>query len=227
MKYLPMACFCLYVSVQVRLALMNPEYIMDNVAKNELVKANEECQQILRSTMDAMINIRVKRFSNSISYNPLACPRLPSAILLAIGGWSLGDSTNAVEAYDVRAKVWVNLIDDGGLPRAYHGTAVLSGSLYCVGGFDGHEQCNTTLRFHLDTHTWDEVAPMYYRRCYVSVTALDGHIYALGGYDGYNQLETAERYQPSTNQWTLIASMHEQRGDAACTTLHGKVSYTN
>ncbi|KAG7226999.1 hypothetical protein INR49_022345, partial [Caranx melampygus] len=200
---------------------------MENVANNEMVKVNEECRPILLSAMDAMIDIRARRFSNSISIHPLACPRLPSAILLAVGGWSGGDSTNAVEAYDVRANVWVNLIDAVGLPRAYHGTAVLNGSLYCIGGFDGIEQCNTTLRFYLDTHTWDEVAPMYYRRCHISVTVLDGHIYAMGGYNGYSRLETAERYQPSNNQWTLIASMNEQRSDACCTTLHGKVGGFN
>ncbi|XP_071331804.1 kelch-like protein 10 [Trachinotus anak] len=208
---------------KVRLALMSPEYMMENVNVNEVVKASEECHRILLKTMDAMLNIRTKRFSNSIFNEPLARPRLPPAVLLAIGGWSGSNPTSRLEAYDVHAERWVRVTDDEEAPRAYHGTAFLNGSVYCVGGYDGVEQFSTVHRFDLNTHTWQEVAPMHSRRCYVSVTVMDGYIYAMGGYDGRDRLETAERYQPRTNQWTLIASMHEQRSDASCTTLQGKV----
>lgn len=202
---------------------MNPEYILDSVTDNELVKASEECRPILLKTMEAILDLRTRRFSDSVFCNPLARPRLPPAILLAVGGWSGGSPTNGIEAYDVRADRWVNVPNNSEAPRAYHGAAFLNGSLYCVGGFDSVEQFSTMHRFDLCTHTWQEVAPMHSRRCYVSVTVMDGHIYAIGGYDGQDRLETAERYQPSTNQWTLIASMHDQRSDASCTTLHGKV----
>uniref|UniRef100_A0A3B4YID4 Kelch like family member 10 n=2 Tax=Seriola lalandi dorsalis TaxID=1841481 RepID=A0A3B4YID4_SERLL len=215
-----------YISLllsKVRLALMSPEYMMENVTDNEVVKASGECRQILLKTMDAMLDIRTKRCSSSISFHSLARPRLPPAVLLAIGGWSGGSPTNGIEAYDVRGQCWVSVTDDEEAPRAYHGTAFLNGSVYCVGGFNGVEQFSSMHRFDLDMHTWQEVAPMHSRRCYVSVTVMDGYIYAMGGYDGHDRLETAERYQPRTNQWTLIASMHEQRSDASCTTLHGKV----
>lgn len=202
---------------------MSPEYILDSVTDNKLVKASEECRPILLKTMEVILDLRTRRFSDSVFCNPLARPRLPPAILLAVGGWSGGSPTNNIEAYDVRAGRWVNVANNGEAPRAYHGAAFLNGSLYCVGGFDSVEQFSTMHRFDLGTHTWQEVAPMHTRRCYVSVTVMDGYIYAIGGYDGQDRLETAERYQPSTNQWTLIAPMHEQRSDASSTTLHGKV----
>ncbi|XP_040908268.1 kelch-like protein 10 [Toxotes jaculatrix] len=215
-----------YISLllsKVRLALMSPEYIMESVKDNEMVKASEECQQILLETMEVMLEVRTTRFSDSVFYNPLARPRLPSAILLAIGGWSGGNPTNGFEAYDVRADRWVKVTEIEWAPRAYHGTAFLNGSVYCIGGFDAIEQFSTAHRFDLGTHTWQEVAPMHSCRCYVSVTVMDGYIYAIGGYDGQDRLETAERYEPRTNQWTYIASMHDQRSDASCTALRGKV----
>ncbi|XP_044066384.1 kelch-like protein 10 [Siniperca chuatsi] len=216
-----------YISLllsNVRLALMSPEYIIDSVSENELVKASEECRPILLKTLEAMLDLRTRRYSDSVFCNSLARPRLPPAILLAVGGWSGGSSTNGIEAYDVRADRWVNVTNNNvEAPRAYHGAAFLNGSLYCVGGFDSVEQFSTVHRFDLVTHIWQEVAPMHSSRCYVSVTVMDGYIYAMGGYDGHDRLETAERYLPSTNQWTLIAPMHEQRSDASCTILHGKV----
>ncbi|XP_070766812.1 kelch-like protein 10 [Enoplosus armatus] len=214
-----------YISLllsNVRLALMSPEYVIDSITENELVKACKECGPILLKTLDAMLALRTRRFTDSIFYNPLARPRLPPAILLAVGGWSGGSPTNGIEAYDVRADRWINVANQEVL-RAYHGAAFLNGSLYCVGGFDSVEQFSTMYRFDLGTHTWQEVAPMHTSRCYVSITVMDGYIYAMGGYDGQDRLETAERYLPSTNQWTLIAPMHDQRSDASCTTLHSKV----
>uniref|UniRef100_A0A665UHI1 Kelch-like protein 10 n=1 Tax=Echeneis naucrates TaxID=173247 RepID=A0A665UHI1_ECHNA len=208
---------------KVRLSLISPEYIMENVNDNEVVKASEECRRILLKTIDVMLDVRAKSFSNSIVYDHLVCPRLPPQILLAIGGWTGGHPSCHFETYNVRAERWVSIINEAKTPVAYHGTAFINTSVYCVGGFDGVFQFNTVHRFDMETHTWHEVAPMHFRRCYVSVTVMDGYIYAMGGFDGHIRLKTAERYEPRTNQWTLIASMNEQRSDASCTTLHGKI----
>ncbi|XP_034551265.1 kelch-like protein 10 [Notolabrus celidotus] len=207
----------------VRLALIIPQYILETVAKNELVEASEECRAIVLTALDTVIDLRTRGLPDLIPLHPMARPRLPSAFLLAFGGWSGGAPTSSFASYDNRAECWVSITDDEAEPRAYHGTAFLNGSLYCVGGFNGVVQFSTMKRFDLTTHTWQEVAPMHSKRCYVSVTVLDGQIYALGGYDGHHRLDTAERYEPSTNQWTLIAPMHHSRSDASCTTLHVKV----
>ncbi|XP_039978414.1 kelch-like protein 10 [Xiphias gladius] len=208
---------------KVRLGLTSAEYIMSNVMSNELVKKNTECLQMVHDAMQTRCHIITNRPLVSGLCNPLARPRLPNAILLAIGGWSGGDPTNGIEVYDVRADRWINVTDNLERPRAYHGAAFLNGYVYCVGGFDRVEHFNSVRKFDMSTHSWHEVAPMYCRRCYVSVTVLNGCIYAMGGYDGHTRLSSAERYRPETNQWSLIAPMHEQRSDASCTTLHDKV----
>lgn len=190
---------------------------------NNLVKNNAECLRMTHTAFETLYHIITNSPPVPSFRNPQARPRLPNAILLAIGGWSGGDPTNSVEAYDFRADRWLNVTNNMEHPRAYHGTAFLGGYVYCVGGFDRVEHFNSMRRFDLTTNTWQEVAPMYYRRCYVSVTVLNGYIYALGGYNGHHRLSSAERYNPETNQWTLIAHMNEQRSDASCTALHGRV----
>ncbi|XP_037627492.1 kelch-like protein 10 [Sebastes umbrosus] len=197
----------------IRLALMNPDYLKDCVRNNDLAKASKKCRLMLDRTMKAVLH----------QQSGLVRPRLPPAILFAVGGWSGGSPTNAIEAYDVRADLWVDVTNNEEAPRAYHGLVFLNSSVYCVGGFDSVALFSSVHRFDLDTHSWHEVSQMHMSRCYVSVTVLDGCIYAMGGYDGHERLRTAERYQPAINQWTLIATMHEQRSDASCTTLHGKV----
>ncbi|XP_031731975.1 kelch-like protein 10 [Anarrhichthys ocellatus] len=206
---------------KVRLALMSMDYMRINVMSNELVKNNMKCRPMVREAIATMCHLKTNRSSHLC--NHLVRPRLPNAVLLAIGGWSTNNSTNFIEAYDVRADCWIKVTNHLEHPRAYHGTAFLNGSVYCVGGFDGVEHLNSVCRFDLRTHTWHEVASMNHRRCYVSVTVLDGCIYAMGGFDGHARLCTAERYRPETNQWSLIAPMQERRSDASSTTLHNKV----
>ncbi|KAK9526757.1 hypothetical protein VZT92_015440 [Zoarces viviparus] len=206
---------------KVRLALMSIDYLRINVVSNELVKNNIKCRPIISEAISIMCHFLTNRRSQLCSH--FNRPRQPNAVLLAIGGLSFNNSSEFIEAYDVRADCWINTTNQLDHLRTNHGTASLNGSIYCVGGFDGVEHFNSVSRFDLATHTWEEVAPMYYRRCYVSVTVLDECIYAMGGYDGHERLCTAERYRPETNQWSLIAPMQEHRSDASSTTLHNKV----
>ncbi|XP_061582031.1 kelch-like protein 10 [Cololabis saira] len=192
---------------KVRLALLDMKYFLMKVISSEVVKRNLDYYSMI----------------SDVPRPILTRPRMPRSILLAMGGWSAGDPTNSIEAYDIRTNRCTNVPNDAGRPRAYHGTAFLNGYVYFIGGFDGRSFFNSVCRSDPTTHTWQEVAPMYYRRCYVSVTVLNGCIYAIGGYNGHTRLRTAEYYEPQTNQWTCIAPMNELRSDASCTTLHNKI----
>ncbi|KAJ8402599.1 hypothetical protein AAFF_G00366820 [Aldrovandia affinis] len=206
---------------KVRMALMNTDYFMNNMKTNSLVKDNDGCKPIIISTFRAMRNLR-NDFSGSSCYSSLSRPRLPFAVLLAIGGWSGNIATNVIESYDMQADRWVTVAQMDS-PRAYHGTVYLNGFVYCVGGYDAVEFFSAVCKFNPVTRSWHKVAPMHSRRCYVSVAILHGCIYAMGGFDGYTRLNTAECYEPETNQWNLISPMNEQRSDASATTLDGKV----
>ncbi|NXX13259.1 KLH10 protein, partial [Podargus strigoides] len=207
---------------KVRLALLQVEYFMNNVKAHEYVKDNEECKALIIDTLTEMYSL-YKDGQPSAFTNPLSRPRLPYALLFAIGGWSGRGPTNTVETYDSRADQWLNVTNKQESPIAYHGTAYLKGFIYVIGGFDGLNYFSSSKRFDPLKKTWQEVAPMHWQRCYVSVAVLHGFIYVMGGFDGHARLSTAERYEPETNQWTLIAPMQERRSDASATTLQEKV----
>ncbi|KAK3559673.1 hypothetical protein QTP86_013918, partial [Hemibagrus guttatus] len=207
---------------KVRLALVTPEYFLENIKKNQEVSSLLECQPIIARAMKAMYFSNMAE-PNSRHLDPFTRPRLPYYILFAIGGFSGASPTNIVETYDSRLDSWVCISSTEERARAYHGTAFLDGLVYVIGGFDITEYFNTTYKFNPLDGTWSEAAPMHSRRCYVSVAVLNGYIYAMGGFNGTVRLNTAERYQPSTNQWSLIPSMHEQRSDASAATLNGKI----
>ncbi|XP_053476799.1 kelch-like protein 10 isoform X3 [Ictalurus furcatus] len=208
--------------LKVRLALIDQEYFLENIKTHPLVSSSLECQPIITRTMKTMFYI------NRVGHNtgcpdPFARPRLPYSILFAISGFGGASPTNVVETYNSRMDSWMCISSREERARAFHGTVFLDGFVYVVGGVDIKESFNTASKFNPLDGTWNEVAPMHFRRCFVSVAMLDGYIYAMGGFDGEEWLNTAERYQPSTNQWSLIPSMHEVRSDASATTLLGKI----
>uniref|UniRef100_A0A671N751 Kelch-like protein 10 n=1 Tax=Sinocyclocheilus anshuiensis TaxID=1608454 RepID=A0A671N751_9TELE len=206
---------------KVRMGLMTTDYFINNVKSNALVMENEACMPLIINAMKALFefDMDLQEPTSSELIHQLTRPRLPSAILLATGGWSGGNPTNVIEAYDANADRWVNVTLEDERPRAYHGTAVLDEFVYCIGGYDSVEYFNSVRKLNFITQTWHEVAPMYERRCYVSVAVLDGFIYAIGGFDGHVRLKSAERYDPNANQWALTASMNERRSDASATSL--------
>ncbi|XP_064172450.1 kelch-like protein 10 [Anguilla rostrata] len=203
---------------KVRMVLMNTRYLMNNLMSSPVMK-DIECTPIILNTLRT---ITASSDTSPNSPHPQHRPRLPHAVLLAIGGWSGNRPTSVVESYDTQANCWVTVAQTES-PRAYHGTVYLDGFVYCVGGYDAVEFFSAVCKFDPVARGWHKVAPMHSRRCYVSVTVLRGCIYAMGGFDGYTRLRSAERYEPATNQWSLIPPMNEQRSDASAATLDGKV----
>ncbi|XP_066440803.1 kelch-like protein 10 [Eleutherodactylus coqui] len=205
----------------VRFSLLDEDYFNNRIKAHSYIRDNQECKPIVINAYKAFYNLNMGGLTSP--NNPISRPRLPSAILLAIGGWSGGGPTNAIESYDARADIWRNVTGEEQRPRAYHGAAYLNGYVYIIGGFDSVDYFNSVRRFNPVEKTWQEVAPMHAKRCYVSVTVLDDNIYAMGGFDGQFRLNTAERYETETNQWNLISPMNEQRSDASATTLNDKI----
>ncbi|XP_037637456.1 kelch-like protein 10 [Sebastes umbrosus] len=200
---------------KVRLLLMSSQYLVDTVCTNALVRSSAPCI--------AMVTDAMKTLQDSNLERPLTRTRLPSAVILAVGGWEDKSPTNRIDLYDVRADSWVRA-DISNAPRAFHGCVFLNGFLYSIGGFDGVKYLSSVQKLDLITQTWQEVTPMNTVRCYVNVVTLNGCIYAMGGCDNkHEKLKTAERYQPDTREWTPIAPMHERRSNAGIATLHGKV----
>uniref|UniRef100_A0A672J8P4 Kelch-like protein 10 n=1 Tax=Salarias fasciatus TaxID=181472 RepID=A0A672J8P4_SALFA len=210
---------------KIRLGLMSTEYMAMNMLSNELVANDSQCLALLRKA--SWVQQYLQTHQADVGFrNRLARPRLPAVILLAAGGWSRTGPTNSMEAYDYQVDRWVDVTDSAEHPRAYHGTAFLHGFLYYIGGFDGAQYFSSVRRFDPVTYVWQEMAPMYSRRCYVSVAVLNGLIYTLGGHNGRERLSSAEYYQPQSNQWNRIAPMHECRSDANCAVLHQKVGHS-
>ncbi|XP_041866344.1 kelch-like protein 10 [Melanotaenia boesemani] len=200
---------------KVRLLLMPIQYLTDRVSKEALVRNNMQCVNMVISSMKTLRESNIER--------PLSLYRLPSHVLLAIGGFVDYVATAKIELYNMRTDRWMTVHNNGNALPEFCGCVYLNGFVYCIGGYDNELYLSSVQKFSLSTQIWHEVGSMHMARCYVTVAVLNGHIYAMGGCSKYETLKSAERFEPETNQWTPIAPMHEPRADAGAATLHGKV----
>ncbi|XP_068180116.1 kelch-like protein 10 [Antennarius striatus] len=208
--------------LKARLALCSIADIK-SMMSNPYLRNNTQCVQIIINALQLKYRLLNATPPMTFCSNYTARPRLPNAVMFAIGGWCSTHVTNIIEVYDIRADYWLNITDHQESPRGCHGTVFHNGFIYCIGGSNGEDACNNMRKFDVKRCIWLEAAPMNHCRCYVSVAALGGFIYALGGFDGNRRLRTAERYRPEINQWSLIASMHDVRSDCGCAVFNNKI----
>ncbi|KAL3050676.1 hypothetical protein OYC64_012655 [Pagothenia borchgrevinki] len=199
---------------KVRLLSMSSSYLVETVINNNLVR---KCVSCMTLVIDAMKTLREAHLER-----PLTRARLPSAVLMTIGGSEKECLTDRMDFYDVRADCWLPMNSREKTFRVLHGCVFLNGSIYCIGGTDLSNILSSVRKFDLVSHTWQELVPIHKPRKCVCAVALNGCIYAIGGTDGREQ-KLAERFQPENNRWELIAPMLNFRSDACAATLHGKI----
>ena len=147
-------------------------------------------------------------------------PRIPSSVILALGGWCEGGPSTNIEMYLPTTQSWYQ-VPTLALPssRAYHSTSIIGSTLYVIGGFDGDERFRNVVAMDLaDPHAgWNVCADMGAPRCFVSSATVQGKLYALGGHSGESdsrRLASCEVYNPAINKWAKIPDMAHERSDA-------------
>ena len=75
------------------------------------MRDQEDCRPLVIETLKFLYDLDMDDSKGVDLTHPLARPRVPHEVMFAVGGWSGGSPTNAIEAYDTRADQW-NLIED-------------------------------------------------------------------------------------------------------------------
>uniref|UniRef100_A0A3Q2DTA1 Kelch like family member 10 n=1 Tax=Cyprinodon variegatus TaxID=28743 RepID=A0A3Q2DTA1_CYPVA len=200
---------------KVRLILLPTTYLANTVCKEDLVRNNKHCVNMVVRVIKILRQHGLRR--------PLSSYRLPAHVLLAIGGFEENYPSGKIDLYNVRTDSWSTAYENTLAFPQFCGCIYSKGNIYFIGGSKDNICLNSVTSFNLATKTWKEVGTMHDARCYLSVAMLDDQIYAMGGHNMVITLNTAERFNPDTNQWTLIAPMQNRRTDAASAALHGKI----
>ncbi len=111
-----------------------------------------------------------------------------------------------VRVYDPVADEW-DARADLPAPRGGHGTAVLDGKVYVVGGWVSQSQSDSAVVYDPGADAWSAIAPLPEKRDHVNLVAIDGLIYALGGRTvGGTIIDTVHVYDPGADSWSTLGS---------------------
>lgn len=87
--------------------------------------------------------------------------------------------------------------------RTFLATAVLSGTLFAIGGRNAGSCLNSVEYYVPGVNKWVSIAPMNAKRSYHQAGVANNILFVFGGYDG-KSLKTLEKYSPAENKWTLV-----------------------
>jgi len=100
--------------------------------------------------------------------------------------------------------------------------AVIDGSLYVAGGFDGSSTLSVLERYDPASDSWTSLTSMPTARYGPGAGVIDGSLYVAGGAaSGSN--DVLERYDPASDSWTSLTSMPTARYNATAEAIQGSL----
>ncbi|WAR00671.1 KLH31-like protein [Mya arenaria] len=210
----------------IRLPLMTPAEVLDNVEGCNYLMDITECQRLVKEAL----HYHLMPARQCLLQSQRTVPRMPSAMSLLMTGGAPRLETDKVRdhviRYDPVTGQW-NHVTNIPEPRHHHAATVLHGFLYVAGGdgaLEGVSPSRSVFRFDPRNHAWIEVAPMVCSRQDFQLAVFNNTIFAVGGRVSADTcLASVERYDPAADTWTEVAELHAPRRCAAVATLDGKL----
>ncbi|KAG9354482.1 hypothetical protein JZ751_001192 [Albula glossodonta] len=167
---------------RVRLPLVPPEALLDELAEQPQVCADPICLQMLREALA----YHVRPLLQPALQGPSTTIRGATPCLLVVGGRTEGNRVcQEVWATTERDVDWKRLAEMGA-PLYNHCCVILNNFLFVLGGqhqFDpcGHQPTNEVHRYDPRTETWIQVAGMLQKRTRFHADVLSGALVAVAG----------------------------------------------
>uniref|UniRef100_A0A665UEZ6 BTB domain-containing protein n=1 Tax=Echeneis naucrates TaxID=173247 RepID=A0A665UEZ6_ECHNA len=220
---------------QVRLPLLPVEFLTGTVAKDDMIKGNLSCRDLMDEARNYHLHLSNKVVPD-FEYSIRTIPRKHTAgVLFCVGGrGGSGDPFRSIECYSITKNSWffgpemnsrrrhVGVISVGGKKKlSLISLAALGGPIYAIGGLDDNSCFNNVERYDIESDCWSAVASMNTPRGGVGSVALGSFVYAVGGNDGVASLSSVERFNPHLNKWIEVSEMGQRRAGNGVSKLNG------
>ncbi|XP_047423280.1 kelch-like protein 8 isoform X3 [Sciurus carolinensis] len=203
----------------VRLPLLPVDFLMGVVAKEQIVKQNLKCRDLLDEARNYHLHLS-SRAVPDFEYSVRTTPRKHTAgVLFCVGGrGGSGDPFRSIECYSINKNSWF-FGPEMNSRRRHVGVISVEGKVYAVGGHDGNEHLGSMEMFDPLTNKWMMKASMNTKRRGIALASLGGPIYAIGGLDDNTCFNDVERYDIESDQWSTVAPMNTPRGGVGSVAL--------
>ncbi|XP_076244511.1 kelch-like protein 5 isoform X1 [Calliopsis andreniformis] len=203
----------------VKLPLLSPAFIADNIESNEMFKDQRVAQELVMEALKYHLLPERRPLLQSGRTKPR---KATVGHMLAIGGMDATKGATSIDAFSLRDNAWKSIATMSGR-RLQFGAAIVDRKLIVAGGRDGLKTLNTVECYDFSTFTWSTLSPMNIHRHGLGVAVLGGPLYAVGGHDGWSFLDTVERWDPATRQWSSVSPMSIHRSTVGVAVLNDKL----
>ncbi|XP_078033559.1 kelch-like protein 5 isoform X2 [Augochlora pura] len=203
----------------VKLPLLSPEFIADNIESNEMFKDHKVAQELVMEALKYHLLPERRPLLQSERTKPR---KATVGHMLVVGGMNAKKGDTSIDAFSLRDNSWNQIATMSG-KRLQFGAAVMEKKLIVAGGRDGLKTLNTVECLDFSIFTWTTLSSMHVHRHGLGVAVLGGPLYAVGGHDGWSFLNTVERWDPNTRQWSSVAPMSIQRSTVGVAVLNDKL----
>jgi hypothetical protein len=132
--------------------------------------------------------------------------------------------------YDTSSGIWTTIPLCNGKIRAAHGSCVVGGKLYVVGGNDSGRTISTMDMFDPSSGQWVSRNSMPTDRGLAACVSIGSKIYVMGGmryvgnpFSDLSGLTTVEVYDTNSGTWTQSADMPTPRWGHSAVAMNGKI----
>lgn len=113
----------------------------------------------------------------------------------------------------LKSETWVSGLSDLPITKSGHGTAVVNGKIYSIGGEHiVNSHTNSVEVYDPKTDMRETKAPMPTPRGSFATEVVGDNIYCIGGISGSNYVNVVEVYNTKTDIWTTKTAMPTTRG---------------
>ena len=197
----------------VRLPLMSPLYITENIEKDEIIRRNSNCLDLIQEAKN------YNPTSDRSQYDSLKTrPRRFMGVvwgIVTVGGWQEKLPTKDVYAFLPSSNKW-HPLSPIYEPRYSHAVVSCDGFIYVIGGRDEFTKLvSSVLRFDTSANRWAYVSSLPYPLAALGVVAFDGQMYCVGGVSGIGSVNLVFKYSARKDTWQKVASLNMPRGGLA------------
>ncbi|XP_071653553.1 kelch-like protein 5 [Temnothorax longispinosus] len=203
----------------VKLPLLSPAFIADNIESNEMFKDQRMAQELVMEALKYHLLPERRPLLQTGRTKPR---KATVGTLLVLAGMDAIDGTTFIDAFSLRDNAWRYLAAMSS-KRLEFAAVVLDRKLIVAGGTDDLRTLNTVECFDFSTLTWSTLPPMNVYRQGLEVAVLGGLLYAVGGHDGRCLFNAVERWDPGTGHWSSICPMSKQRAGFGVAVLNDKL----
>lgn len=196
----------------IRLGLMDKAYFRTEVMRLPALRESKSAKLLIDRTIEFWARLNEwpdDLMTGTMLTTPdIAMPRIPTEVVIVIGGLILNVNSVLMESYDLRADKWIDLS---------FGSHRMMGGDDCQNGTPSSPVPQVG-----DTKTNDATASVI-TRCYHGTVTIGYNIYCIGGFDGHNYLSQCMVFDVRTKCWQEIAPMHEARCHVAVAVHDGRI----